>query len=406
MKARIRLVEIEHFASQSIDPTFQGDSTQFIALGGKFEYQSLCQPQHLDPNSACLCGDDLFNTHMRQLWERSNHEPALVPCGQVIMRDLAVFGDCGLPIDFSSGLALVGAPINWGIDFARWYLRQSATKLDGMTWDDRQDTFTIEVDYDSIPLEQRDSLLLASPGQHIFGHWILDYVPRLFLAQGMNQKYRNSTYFGEVPKWAQYFLHVFGIHTSTIKILPSRPLTRFSCVAMPSGLKQGFRISQPINELAWRRLKSFTDGVKIESNLEIPKAPRVFISRRGWGTQRVISNLARLEEMAVDRGYVLIHPEDYPIPAQAQIMRSARIVLGEDGSGLHNIVFADSGCVLGVISMPDRPNLWHMAISQAMGHRISYVGADLHPGGIRIVEEASYSAFLDRLEQIVSWSGS
>jgi hypothetical protein len=52
--------------------------------------------------------------------------------------------------------------------------------------------------------------------------------------------------------------------------------------------------------------------------------------------------------------------------------------------------------------VPDRINLWHMAICQAMGHRLSYIAADIDPNGGRVVGEAGYVAFLDRLEQTAS----
>ncbi|MGC4106921.1 MAG: glycosyltransferase 61 family protein [Thermomicrobiales bacterium] len=81
------------------------------------------------------------------------------------------------------------------------------------------------------------------------------------------------------------------------------------------------------------------------------------------------------------RGYTAVRPETLSLPAQARLFRAARIVLGEDGSGLHNIIFSEPGCALGVISVPDRINLWHLGLCQAMRHRISYVGAEIAPDG-------------------------
>src|SRR5471030_2437480 len=100
MKIRIQLVEVEHIIGKQVDPTFKGDRSNFKALGDKFEYQSLCDPQELDPTSVCLQGADQFNNHMRQLWEQTNREPAFVPCGQVILKQFVTFGDAGLLIDF------------------------------------------------------------------------------------------------------------------------------------------------------------------------------------------------------------------------------------------------------------------------------------------------------------------
>jgi hypothetical protein len=406
MKTRIQLVEVEHIVGRNIDPTFKGDPNSFVALGGKLEYRALCQPQRLNPSTSCLYGDDSFNLQMRQLWEKTNREPAFVPCGQVILRDFIALGTSALVVYLDRGIAVVGAPVNWGMDFARWYIQQYMGRADGLEWCDGGDAFTIDVDLGSIAVEPTPGLLLASPGEDIFGHWILDYLPRLYLARQMDPSLWNCLYFGKIPRWAVHFLNAFNIDDSTIRMLPSRLLTRFPLAVMPSGVKQGFRVSQPINQIAWRYFKRYLEQSNVDTDARspLPSAPRIFVSRRNWGARRAISNIGRLEEIAAERGYVVIRPEEYSIPAQAKIMRSARIVVGEDGSGLHNIIFAEPECTLGVISVPDRVNLWHLAMCQAMGHRMSYVAADILPDGMRVVGETQYMAFLDKLEQIVSWA--
>ncbi len=127
-------------------------------------------------------------------------------------------------------------------------------------------------------------------------------------------------------------------------------------------------------------------------------AKRIFVSRSRWGSARTISNAQRLEQLAVARGFLPVHPEAFSLPAQARIFRAARIVLGEDGSGLHNVMFAEPGCVLGVISVLDRINLWHMAICQHLGHKLCYVPAGPAADGARTVDEAAFHGMIDVLD--------
>jgi hypothetical protein len=406
MKTRIQLVQVEHIVGRNIDPTFRGNSSRFVAVGGKLEYRALCQPQRLDPSTSCLYGDDSFNIRMRQLWEKTNREPSFVPCGQIILKDFIALGTSALVVYPDRGIAVVGAPVNWGMDFARWYIQQYARQVDGLELCDAEDAFTIDVDLGSIAVEPIPGLLLASPGEDIFGHWILDYLPRLYLARQMDPSLWSRLYFGKIPRWAVHFLNAFDVNDSAIRMLPDRLLTRFPLATMPSGVKQGFRVSQPINQIAWRYFKRYLEQLNVDTEARgaLPSAPRIFVSRRNWGARRAILNIGRLEGIAAERGYVVIRPEEYSLPAQAKIMRSARIVVGEDGSGLHNIIFAEPECTLGVISVPDRVNLWHLAMCQAMGHRLSYVAADILPDKTRVVGEAQYIAFLDHLEQIASWT--
>ena len=117
-----------------------------------------------------------------------------------------------------------------------------------------------------------------------------------------------------------------------------------------------------------------------------------FVSRKGLTDVRTIPNADRLEDLAVARGFVSIRPEQFSLPAQARIFNRARCVLGEDGSGLHNIIFAEPGCVLGLVHARE-PNLWHIAICQQLGHFLGSlaVGDD----GMRPEREAEYNALID-----------
>jgi capsular polysaccharide biosynthesis protein len=142
---------------------------------------------------------------------------------------------------------------------------------------------------------------------------------------------------------------------------------------------------------------------RFEVPADLPIGSKIFISRRNWGARRPISNSERLEQLAVNRGYISVSPEMYSLPAQAKMIRSARVIVGEDGSALHNLIFAERDCTLGIISVPDRPNLWHMAICQSMGHRLSYIPAAVLPDGNHAVDISEYVNFLDRLEYIASF---
>jgi capsular polysaccharide biosynthesis protein len=53
-------------------------------------------------------------------------------------------------------------------------------------------------------------------------------------------------------------------------------------------------------------------------------------------------------------------------------MQAARIVVGEDGSALHNVAFAESGLTLGVLTTPERDNLYHLTLCQIKDHRLAF----------------------------------
>jgi capsular polysaccharide biosynthesis protein len=262
-----------------------------------------------------------------------------------------------------------------------------------------QDGFEIEVPAD-IAIEPQPGLLMMSPGQDIYGHWLLDYAPRLLLASLMHGPAASRYYFHELPRWAPSVLAAFGVPESAVVAGPRPPFMRYPLAAMPSATKEGFRVVRPVNRMAWLQLKHRLLGMPIaeEERSRLPQAQRIFVSRKGWGTVRTIANAQRLEEIAVERGFVPIRPEAFSMPAQARIFQAARVVLGEDGSGLHNVMFGEPGCVLGVISVFDRINLWHMAICQHLGHKLCYIAARKASDGVRAVDEAAYHGMIDLLD--------
>ena len=374
-------------------------------MDGKFRYRPLLDQRPLDPNSSVIFGSSHFNSQMRLAWETINRQPSFVPCGEVLLTEFVGFGTRSLLIDFQHAVGLVGGVVNWGKDHARWIFARHAQQDLNISWTGIEDVFEITVDPSTIVPEPKPGILMSSPGQDIYGHWLLDYVPRLMLTELMDSKWKEIYYFNEIKSWAHFFLEAFRIPASSIRILPQRQLTYFPSLAMPSGAKQDFRLSEPLNTMAWKKLKAFAErSYEVLPPTDEPEfGSRIFISRREWGSsQRTIANSARLEEIAVARGYKVFLPEQFSIPVQARVMRRARIIVGEDGSGLHNIIFSEPGAVLGVISVPDRINLWHVGICRGMGHHLSCIGSDVSEDGARVVNQTAYTAFLDELEGMAS----
>ena len=52
-----------------------------------------------------------------------------------------------------------------------------------------------------------------------------------------------------------------------------------------------------------------------------------------------------------------------------------RIIIGEDGSALHSIIFSRKQIRLIVLMSPNRMNLWHAGICEILDHQISYMEA-------------------------------
>ena len=394
MSIEIRICELEHIIRHNADPSFLGNELSYSALSGALTYAALAGKQQLDPDISHLVGTDEYAASLRRTWQTLIANPAHLPCGEIHLKDFLLIGESALCVSADHGLALVGSPLNWGIDYARWYVSQLAKRIPWLTAVD-DDHFMLD-DQAVTPVDETGGLLLASPGSDIYGHWILDYVPRLFLSQYIAEDQKQRVIFSTLPPWARVFLDAFEIRSERLAYLDPTKLNKFSHLCMPSAVKNGFSMAQPINRQAWLYFRDYIRSKNaMRPQSDFPKfSEKIFLSRRSFGSSRVIDNARRLEYLAKDAGYDIIEPEKFDIFTQAEILFHAKIVLGEDGSALHNVLFSQAGAHLGVIAVAERPNLWHLSLCQAMGHRLSYIVAKSDAAGIREVDEDLFKSFL------------
>jgi capsular polysaccharide biosynthesis protein len=220
----------------------------------------------------------------------------------------------------------------------------------------------------------------------------LDFLPRLDVLTQVDPG-KVPILADHIPEWAHHFLGCFDIDRSRLRRHPARAF-RVRNALVPSSAKSGYRLGASALKAAWQRVRH----VKAASLPAGIAGSKIFFSRKQWAqtTRRSFSNIHEIEAVAEARGYKVVTPEQLSIPEQIALMEQARVVVGEDGSALHNIVFAEPGARLGVLSLPDRANLWHYGICHILGHRLAYFysRSETEPS----VDIAAFHDFLDVLE--------
>ena len=396
MRMRFKFVQIEDVVNGLVhDPSFQGSGQQFSALDGKVNYKEVISTCELSTDLKSLIGfgdiRDTILSDWRGIVERNQFRPS----GNLNLKNLLSFGTRGLLLDLDRHVALVGGALNWGDDYARYYISTAPPQYQCQLF---ENDHSFEIDIPSVfPTEARPGIFMMGPGQDIYGHWLLDYAPRLMLAGLVDGPEAPRYYFGNLPHWTAPILASFGVSASAICPAPTSDFVYYPRIAMPSATKIGYRLSQPINRMAWLRLKNMLLNMPItlQERIRIPNASQIFVSRKSWGSSRAIENASRLEEIAAKRGFTIVHPEEYSLPGQARIFNRARAILGEDGSGLHNIIFSEPGCRLGVVSIPERVNLWHLGICEQLEHSIAYIVTESNTHGARLADETAFNQLID-----------
>lgn len=330
--------------------------------------------------------------HIATKYIHAMQTPGFLATGIFNFYDYGFFENCAQPIDVFRREAIKGEPICWGIDFADWYARthELASVLDRTQSPGYIEQIMQKLRKHSI---QGAAVIMSAPGQEIYGHWLLDIVPRLsILAQSPHTS--EPILFNNMPEWGIYFLNIFGIDPSRIQRHPSK-FFRVEQAIIPSASKSGFRLGQDSLKKAWSHVWDNCKSVAIDSAFI---GEKIFFSRRQLthSSRRSVPNVAEIEAAAERRGYKIVVPETLSIQQQIMLMRQARIVLGEDGSALHNIVFCSPGAKLGVLSLPERNNLWHLGICQLLDHRIAYLNLPAEPDADLDINV--FNAFIDNLE--------
>ncbi|EGF93568.1 hypothetical protein ABI_20080 [Asticcacaulis biprosthecium C19] len=299
--------------------------------------------------------------------------PGYLANGIFTFEDYGFFDACAQPIHIGRREALMGEPICWGIDFADWHARthnladildKSTGYLDQLMQKLRNQTVS------------GSAIVLSAPGQEIYGHWLLDVVPRLWT---LNQAGHTTEpiLFQGLPEWASYFLDIFDIDPARLRRHPAS-LFRVERALVPSASKSGFRLGTASLSAALAQVLDAHKPVEVPPKLV---GEKIFFSRRklAHSSRRSVVNIYAVEAEAARRGYHIVAPESLSVAQQIELMKTARIVVGEDGSALHNIVFAPKGAGLGVLNLPGRDNLWHLGLCQMLGHKAAYLDLPADP---------------------------
>jgi len=220
------------------------------------------------------------------------------------------------------------------------------------------------------------AVLLTGPGHRGYGHWLVDFLPKLFVvkAAGIDPLAVSYVVPGDVPEFALRWLHLVGISEDLIERYdPYAEIVEVANLIVPTPMRTGGRAHPLLRDAA----AYLGDLLNRRQGPDRPdRGPdRIFLSRPNVpGLDRMLVNRAGIERIAEAAGYTIVHPERLPITDQVAIFRGASHVAGEYGSAMHGTIFARadvSVCAL----RPDtlHPGFLQSGLCQVMGQTIGYV---------------------------------
>lgn len=218
-------------------------------------------------------------------------------------------------------------------------------------------------------------LLLAQPGDRVFGHWLMEILPRLALARRLG--------LGDLPLLLPRPLPSFAADCLALLGVPVSQALLYDHATEAPSPERLYLVSRPCfgTHCAPLAAALFDDIAAAASPPPAGAPRRLFLSRRGLPPSQRHLNRDDLLPLLTERGFVELRPQELPLPAQLGLLRQATHVVVEDGSAAHLMAAAGPGLAALVLAASDRPLALHRALAQARCHRLGFVLGEAGGGG-------------------------
>lgn len=195
-------------------------------------------------------------------------------------------------------------------------------------------------DFQARPRQRLDRAFVISHFNFVWGHWLTEMYPKLFLIRAL--KGAGIVAPLVLPVTAPAYV------TRIVRLmLPDQEIVTYD------HRYEAVEIGTALLPHMLHKDYCFHDFLRWALEREVLAWPaaggpdRLFVSRGGVRTPRSfreMENEAEIERIAQDQGLTLLRPETIPWEEQARIFSRAKIVAGEFGSGLHNALLSPEGC--------------------------------------------------------------
>lgn len=247
-------------------------------------------------------------------------------------------------------------------------------------------------------------VLLTGAGHLGYGHWLVDFLPKLHLLRLIGERLSRLTFLmpSDTPDFARHWLAILGIAPHQCAFYErTREVVLCRDLVVPSALRFGSRVS-PLFVQACAALRAAAAPRRL-GPFRRPSRQRIFVARSVNAlthSSRALRERALFEETARRRGFAIVSPERLGIREQVALFASAGTLCGEYGSGLHASMFSPPGTLV-MAALDNTADLGFLqsGIDQALDHRNGYVlGAAAPDGGGFGVDPADLDLAFDWID--------
>jgi hypothetical protein len=206
---------------------------------------------------------------------------------------------------------------------------------------------------------------IVCDGWQIYGHWLVDVLPRLNRILESQRHIDTFLFPGPVTAWQTAMLKAVGIDFARCQFIDFST-TVVTCEQLVIATYDRF------NSEIRPDLIKIHDRLRLAATVSQTPQRLIFLSRAP-GSARSLSNRGAVEEAVARLGYEIVRPERLSFPEQIDLFSSARVILGECGSGMHNALLSGPGVRIGVIQSGINHNFLQAQIAMLKQQDIFYV---------------------------------
>ena len=196
------------------------------------------------------------------------------------------------------------------------------------------------INFKESPTKSFDKIIyIEKAGNHIYGHWLVDILPRIhFLKKSGEFEDYQWLFSDTTPDFALRLLDQLGINSDNrVFYNANEEIVKANVLVVPSMLRWHSTFFEDTAEFYEQFISSF-------SLTPAKRSRKILISRQSWNKPfRRLVNFRELQSISEEYSYEVISPEQYPLEEQLRIFASAASVVGENSSALHNTLFSPSG---------------------------------------------------------------
>ena len=236
---------------------------------------------------------------------------------------------------------------------------------------------------------------LCGPGSRVYGHWLVDFLPRLWSLETCGHALDSLSFIVAEPMapFIVPLLATFGIGVHQLERYDeSTEILEVEELLIPTNMRRGGRLHGLMRDA--RALLLHRSAAACAPFVGQPYPERIFITRAAADKSRTLANRAAIERIAVEAGLTIVQPERMTHAEQIASFRSVRLAVGEYGSGLHNVMFSDHKvmtCALRGSSI--HPGFIQSAVGEVFGQSIGYVLAPTPLDAVEQVPDMPENAF-------------